>query len=509
MPKLGELWFNSIEKVFIPYLDVFMTGGRNALKQFADKKEKQHLIVIPEVFLDDLANKSKRGEWSEAESAKDTLEFLDSCYMLDPEQGILQLGNNLYLKLDEESNFEKMVDKSKNNYADKMIIITNAPEVKIKFKKKYFNVENSTFDKLDSYLVNDTLLEIDEPGILNNFYLKNLVDLPIKNAEKILGRNLLIPGGGPILREKSKKYLYFNQVIRFDREKELYGIITGKPISSKTSDRIVGLDDVVLHLIDEKEKHELMNQNMFGIKPKNVEQAIALKYVLNNENIRMAMIIGGQGSGKTVLSYGAALNMVLIQEGYKKAEKIYETLRLIKADDKVGGRDMGFLPGTAYEKNFNIFKSFEIAHKFSYLKIPFQKMLEDPSGETLDFPKRLDNKTGIEKVYLPPRNPAITFDYSLFARGVTWSDEVIYFDEFQNFTQREARDLVGRLGVGSKGIISGDIEQIDNPKNSINDNGLLGALNEYLGRPYFGVIKLEENFRSIMSDHSRYWKVYK
>jgi len=504
----GKSWESNVSKVFMPHIDVFASGGRNALKQFGDKKDKKNLVVMPTTYLDDLARKSNSTDWIEADSAVDTLKYINSHKVVDPVDRVIDLGNNLLIKIEKEGNFEDVAKKFNEKYKKRFSVITNSPSVNIKFKFEKINVEHSNFDKLDPYLVNECMLDIDGSEVIAEYYNNESKDIPISKVETILGRKLFEPGGGPILRQKGS-FLYYNQIIRLDRQNQVYGVVTGKPVRNIASERITDLEDVVLHVIGEQEKHNILSENYFGIKPKNLEQGIALNYIVSNDNIQMAMIVGGQGSGKTILTYGAALRMLLVQGGYKSKEKKYETIRLIKADNALGNRDMGFLPGTAYEKNINIFKSFEIAHDFTNLGINFEIMLQDPRGASKDFIKRESHKTGIDNVYLPSKKPAITFDYSLFARGVTWGREIVFCDEFQNFTQREGRDLVGRLGVGTKGILAGDIEQVDNPKNSPEDNALLGALNEFLGRPYFAVIKLEENFRSIMSDHSRYWKVYK
>ena len=62
-------------------------------------------------------------------------------------------------------------------------------------------------------------------------------------------------------------------------------------------------------------------------------------------------------------------------------------------------------------------------------------------------------------------------------RGRTLNNSFIILDESQNATVEQMKMFLTRFGFGSKGVITGDITQIDLPKNTL--SGLWYHLNNY------------------------------
>ena len=68
-----------------------------------------------------------------------------------------------------------------------------------------------------------------------------------------------------------------------------------------------------------------------------------------------------------------------------------------------------------------------------------------------------------------------------FMRGRTLNDAFIILDEAQNTTAEQMKMFLTRLGFGSRAVITGDVTQIDLPRDK--KSGLLHALEVLTGVP--------------------------
>lgn len=85
----------------------------------------------------------------------------------------------------------------------------------------------------------------------------------------------------------------------------------------------------------------LMHQSAWGIKPKNIYQAMALDALLDT-SIELVILTGPAGCGKTLLALACALEMV-IEKG------IYDKVIVTRNTPEIA-ESIGFLPGTEEEK---------------------------------------------------------------------------------------------------------------------------------------------------------------
>lgn len=85
----------------------------------------------------------------------------------------------------------------------------------------------------------------------------------------------------------------------------------------------------------------LMHQSAWGIKPKNIYQAMALDALLDT-SIELVILTGPAGCGKTLLAMACALEMV-IEKG------IYDKVIVTRNTPEIA-ESIGFLPGTEEEK---------------------------------------------------------------------------------------------------------------------------------------------------------------
>lgn len=178
----------------------------------------------------------------------------------------------------------------------------------------------------------------------------------------------------------------------------------------------------------------VMNLKRKSIVPKNINQKRYLKFIQKND---IVFGIGPAGTGKTYLAVAAALKM--LQD--KAVEKVILTRPAVEA-----GEALGFLPGDLQEK------------LLPYLR-PLYDAMYDMIGP--DETARLMERQIIEIAPLA------------YMRGRTLSNAFIILDEAQNTTMEQMMMFLTRLGESSRMIVTGDITQIDLPRNK--KSGLKGA----------------------------------
>ena len=79
---------------------------------------------------------------------------------------------------------------------------------------------------------------------------------------------------------------------------------------------------------------------------------------------------------------------------------------------------------------------------------------------------RLYEMLGVETVTKLIEKNIIEIAPLAFMRGRTLNDSFIILDESQNTTNEQMKMFLTRIGFGSKAVITGDITQIDLPKNA-------------------------------------------
>ena len=97
--------------------------------------------------------------------------------------------------------------------------------------------------------------------------------------------------------------------------------------------------DYVYVAVDSRDN--LMNQRFWGLAPRNLEQAMAMR-LLDNDDLDMTVLTGPAGSGKTLLALAYGLHAILEQKKYNKL--------IVARSTPPMAEEIGFLPGTEEEK---------------------------------------------------------------------------------------------------------------------------------------------------------------
>ncbi len=171
------------------------------------------------------------------------------------------------------------------------------------------------------------------------------------------------------------------------------------------------------------------------IRPRGLNQQHYLQCISQND---INFGIGPAGTGKTYLAVACAV----------AALEREEVRRLILARPAVeAGEKLGFLPGDMTQK-----------------VDPYLRPLYDALYEMLGFERvaKLIERNVIEVAPLA------------FMRGRTLNDSFIILDEAQNTTVEQIKMFLTRVGFGSKAVVTGDITQIDLPRNK--ESGLRHVL---------------------------------
>ena len=179
---------------------------------------------------------------------------------------------------------------------------------------------------------------------------------------------------------------------------------------------------------------------------------------------RWFLLFGQAGSGKTLLAVAAGLEQVLGEEAeYKKL--------IVSRPIQPLGNDIGFLPGTLEEK-------------MDPWLMPIKDNLEFLMGNDRDTVK-MYFESGVIEI------EAITY-----IRGRSITNAFIIIDEAQNLTRHELKTILTRVGEGTKIILTGDIEQIDNIYIDETSNGLTYAVEKFKEYDISGHITLQKGERS-------------
>ena len=83
-----------------------------------------------------------------------------------------------------------------------------------------------------------------------------------------------------------------------------------------------------------------------------------------------------------------------------------------------------------------------------------------------------------------------------YIRGRSIANAFIVIDEAQNLTKHEIKTIITRIGEGTKIVLTGDIEQIDNAYVNETSNGLAHAVEKFKEYHLAGHVSFKKGERS-------------
>tara|TARA_R100001509_G_scaffold102186_1_gene59972 strand:- start:54 stop:962 length:909 start_codon:yes stop_codon:yes gene_type:complete len=203
---------------------------------------------------------------------------------------------------------------------------------------------------------------------------------------------------------------------------------------------------------------------VWGVRARNKEQSFALD-ILMNEDIPIVSLVGRAGCGKTLCAIAAGMEQCLSRD-----EGTYKKL-IVSRPVQPMGKDIGFLPGTLEEKMMPWLAP--IRDNLEFLMGGDKNMLD------MYFEKGL-----------------IEIEALTYIRGRSISNAFIIIDEAQNLTSHELKTIITRVGEGTKIVLTGDIEQIDNAYVDQTSNGLTYAVEKFKKFDLSGHVTLKRGERS-------------
>jgi PhoH-like ATPase len=206
-------------------------------------------------------------------------------------------------------------------------------------------------------------------------------------------------------------------------------------------------------------------RDIWGLSANNKEQKYAMD-LLFDKDIQIVSLTGQAGTGKTLIAAACGLEQVLHSA---KSQGGYDKLIITRPVQPMG-RDIGFLPGTLEEK-----------------MMPWIAPLRD----NLEY--LFGDKTALE---MHIEQGVIEIEAMTYIRGRSISNAFMIVDEAQNLTAHELKTIITRVGHGTKLVLTGDIQQIDNSYVDSVSNGLTHAVEKFKQYDVAGHVTLYKGERS-------------
>ena len=273
-------------------------------------------------------------------------------------------------------------------------------------------------------------------------------DVHLKLIEEIFPGQVIARGNSILLDGDAKDINTVNDVFH-----EMIQTLNRKgSLTKKDVQQLIHISNVENGVIREKTENVIHYGRKGAIQSRTVGQEEYIKNVREND---IVFSIGPAGTGKTYIAVAFAV----------AALESHQVDRIVLCRPAVeAGESLGFLPGDLQEK-----------------VDPYLTPLYDALGDMLlqTKLKPLLAKKIIEVVPLA------------YMRGRTLNNAFLILDEAQNATAMQMKMFLTRLGVNSQAIITGDITQIDLPKNI--NSGLIQAANILQNIDGIGFARLTES----------------
>ncbi|GAA3741793.1 PhoH family protein [Salinactinospora qingdaonensis] len=201
-------------------------------------------------------------------------------------------------------------------------------------------------------------------------------------------------------------------------------------------------------------------RDVFGLHGRSAEQRIALD-LLTDPEVGIVSLGGRAGTGKSALALCAGLEAVLERHQHRKVV----VFRPLYA---VGGQDLGYLPGSEYEK-----------------MSPWSQAVHDTLSA-------VTNQNVIDEVIDRGMLEVLPLTH---IRGRSLHDSFVIVDEAQSLERGVLLTVLSRVGENSRVVLTHDVAQRDNLRVGRYD-GVVAVIEKLKGHPLFSHITLNRSERS-------------
>ena len=410
---------------------------------------KEHFVAIPITVLEEL-DKFKIGNDTKNFSAREVIRFIDKLSGSGSLQEWIALGKGLgkfRVVMDEQPdglNAEKVYAMGKNDHKiinaalrlmelePNRVVILVTKDINLRIKAKALGVvaedyQTGKVDAADIQTVGKYGVEGIDAEVIREIFTRGSIE-----ENGLLGDKKETNGYYILKNGKTSSLAFYN------------------------------------HHSDQIERIE--KEFVYGIKPKNAEQAFAFHALLNTD-VKLVAMQGVAGTGKTLLALASAL------EQNKKFNQVILARPLVPLSNK----DIGFLPGDADDKIGPYMEP--LWDNLKFIKSQF--------GENEKKHKAILEMEQTKRIVITPL---------AFIRGRSLSNIMFIIDEAQNLTPHEVKTIITRAGENTKIVFTGDVHQIDTPYLDENSNGLAYLIDRLKGQPLFAHVRLEKGERSELAN---------
>lgn len=224
-------------------------------------------------------------------------------------------------------------------------------------------------------------------------------------------------------------------------------------------------------------------RDVYGLKPANIEQECAIDALLN-PRVTVTCLTGKAGTGKTLVSIAAALYCM------DKYPDAYEQLLITRPVIPIGN-DLGFLPGDIDEK---------LRPWFEPIRDNLEFLMAAPPTDDKGTPQRSAKRKVTADSLI--KAGVIQIEPLTYLRGRSLPHRFYIIDEAQNLTPREIKTILTRAGEGTRVVLTGDLEQIDNHYLDSESNGLSYLISRFINEPYFCFLNFVKTSRSSLAERA-------
>lgn len=265
------------------------------------------------------------------------------------------------------------------------------------------------------------------------------------------------------VKDEIVEKLYKNEVIKLEREFFPNEYLRVESEMNPKKSVLARFDKISDGLVKIRE----FKEGLWGIIARNSEQRFLFD-ALTNDSIKLVCVAGIAGTGKTLLAIAAGLAKTLDEKNYRKL--------LVSRPIFPMGKDLGYLPG-------------EIKDKLA----PWMQ----PVYDNLTFILENSNEQSTYKELF--EQELVEIEALTYIRGRSIPNQYFIVDEAQNLTPHEIKTILTRAGEGTKIVLTGDPNQIDNPYIDYYTNGLTYVMDRFKDDEIAASVTLLKGERSVLA----------